>query len=158
MKRLLVAAFVAAALPAGAAAQQPAQDCAAGTSCAKPTSAFAALDFRRELGLTDEQVTRIEAAREELRAAHRTHCEPMHASTPTPEQEEQHHKEMAEIGQRWEAQAALALSDAQKAHLARLDAARPKPAQAGHGEHGAGHAPAQPAGESKEHAGHHPTH
>ena len=161
MKRLLFAALLAAALPAAASAQQAAQACAPGTSCAKPTSAFLALEFRRELSLTDEQASRIEAAREELRAAHRTHCAPMHASTPTPEQEEQHHKEMAEINQRWEAHAALALSDAQKAHLARLDAARPKPAQSEHGAgHGTGHGAGHGAGHSAPAAGHsgHPTH
>jgi hypothetical protein len=153
VKRILFVAALALALPAAAAAQQPAQACAAGTSCAKPTSAFLALEFRRELELNDQQVARIEAAREELRTAHRVHCAPMHASTPTEAQEEQHHKEMAEINQRWEAQAALALSEAQKAHLARLDAARPKPAATEHGAgHGGGHAAPAAAG----HTGQHP--
>ena len=154
MKKLVGAAALAIALavPAMGSAQahahpqghQPEQ---------KAPSAMTALEFTRELGLAPGQVSRLQAAKDGLKEAHRVHCAPMHASTPTAAQEEQHHREMKEIGDRFEAQAAAALTPEQTASLARLHAARPRPAApaAGHGEHGAGHgahhgaAPARPA-------------
>jgi hypothetical protein len=154
MKTILFAGAVAAAmaLPGTAWAQQaqaPAQACPAGTSCAAP-SPFLALDFRRELSLTDEQVAGIEKAKEELRDAHRVHCAPMHASTPTPEAEEKHHREMAEIKKAAEARAGAVLTPQQQTALASLDAARPRPAPAA-GEHH------HPAPAQQGHSGHHPS-
>jgi hypothetical protein len=157
MNKLLRAASLAlalAAFPAAAAAQNP-QTCAAAdgncrTEDVKP-SAFAALDHRQALGLTLQQATRIEAARAALREAHRVHCAPMHASTPTAAEEERHHAEMAVINDRHEAEASAALTPAQLASLARIHAARPK-TEGGHeaGHHGAA------APKTEGHAGHHP--
>lgn len=145
MKKLLCAASLAlglASLPVAAAAQAP-QACPAGdANCeaeARP-SAFTALDLRRELGLTDAQATRLEAVRAALRESHRVHCAPMHASKPTPEEEERHHAEMKEINDRAEAEASAVLSSTQLASLARIHAARPK---------------AEGGKETGSHAGHH---
>jgi hypothetical protein len=156
MNKLLCAATLAlglAALPAAASAQHPQTCTATDGSCraedVKP-SAFAALDHRQALGLTAEQATRIEAARAALREAHRVHCAPMHASTPTAAEEERHHAEMKTINDRHEADAAAALTPAQLAGLARIHAARPR-AEGGHeaGHHGAGQ-------KTEGQAGHHP--
>ncbi|HEU4456373.1 MAG TPA: hypothetical protein VFR81_25120, partial [Longimicrobium sp.] len=63
--------------------------------------------------------------------------------TPTPAQEEAHHREMKEITDRAHAQAAEVLTPAQRESLARLHAARSTPAaghqHGGQHQHGAGH-------------------
>jgi hypothetical protein len=143
MKKLLSAAALAIALaaPAGAAAQE-AKDAAA-------PSPLTALQYRQDLGLSAVQVTRLEAVRDSLQEAHRVHCAPVHASTPTPAQEDAHHREMKAIGDRYDAQAAAVLTREQLAGLARLAVARPQPAAAHHEEAGAHK-------DASGHAGHHP--
>lgn len=151
-KLIGAAAFAAAlALPAVGAAQDAAP--------ARQPSPFAALEVAQELQLTAEQQSAVTVARDSLREAHRVHCGPMHASTPTAAEEERHHAEMALINARWESQARAALTPAQMERLAVL---RPVPPQehaeehhddapaAGHGDHHA--APAPAAG----HGNHHP--
>lgn len=142
MKKLFSAAALVIALgsPAAARAQQA-------PAAATPPSPFTALRYVQDLGLSGAQVTRLQAVKSSLDEAHRVHCAPMHATTPSPAAEEAHHREMKEIGDRHNAQAAAVLTPAQLASLARLAAARPAPAAAHHdGEH------KEPA----EHAGHHP--
>jgi len=167
MHKLVGAAALVLALglpAAGAAQQTPAQQ----------PSPFAALDLAQELRITPEQLAALTVARDSLREAHRIHCAPMHASTPTEEEEARHHAEMAQINARWEGQARAALTPVQLERLAVL-----RPAQAAeHGEEhheaapaasGSGHpAPAaghggqhptpaqQPAPAAQGHAGHHP--
>jgi hypothetical protein len=150
-KLIGAAAFAAAlALPAAAAAQQ--------TAPAPQPSPFKALEVAQELQLTAEQQTAVTVARDSLREAHRIHCGPMHASTPTAAEEERHHAEMAQINARWEGVARGAMTPVQ---LERLAVLRPAPAPhaeenheatpaAGHGGHHP--APAPAAG----HGGHHP--
>ncbi|HEX6909924.1 MAG TPA: hypothetical protein VF142_06005 [Longimicrobium sp.] len=133
MIKLIGAAALAIALaaPASAFAQQS-------QTPAAPPSPLAALELKEELRLSPEQVTRLEGVRDGLKEAHRTHCGPMHATTPTPAQEEAHHREMKEITDRAHAQAAEVLTPAQRESLARLHAARSaKPA--GEHSHGSGH-------------------
>jgi len=141
MIKLLSAAALAIALAAPAASAQQTQAPAA--PAASPSNLAAlALELRQELQLSAEQVTRLEGVRDSLKEAHRVHCGPMHATTPTPAQEEAHHREMKEIGDRAHAQAATVLTPAQRESLARIHATRaPKPAgDHSHGEgHGAGH-------------------
>jgi hypothetical protein len=159
MHRIIgAAALVAAlALPAAAAAQQAAP--------ARQPSPFAALELAQELQLSAEQQAAVTVARDSLRAAHRIHCAPMHASTPSEADEARHHAEMALINARWEDAARGAMTPAQ---LDRLSLLRPVPAAeaqehhqatpaAGHAAPAAGHgghhpAPAPAAG----HGGHHP--
>jgi cellobiose-specific phosphotransferase system component IIA len=154
MKKLIGAAalVLGLALPVGGAAQQDAQP-----------SPFKALDVAQELQLTAEQRASITVARDSLREAHRIHCAPMHASTPSEADEAKHHAEMALINARWEGQARGALTPVQLTRLAELHPARPAaeahgdhhgaaPA-AGHGGHG-GHGAAHPAPAG--HSGHHP--
>lgn len=156
MNKLLCAASLAlglAAFPAAASAQNP-QTCTTDGGCRVQRvklDAFTALDFKEELGLTAEQATRIEAARTALREAHRVHCAPMHASTPTAAEEERHHAEMQVISDRYGAEAAAVLTPTQLAGLARIQATRPR-AEGGHeaGHHGAA------APKTEGHAGHHP--
>jgi hypothetical protein len=158
---MIGAAVVAAvlALPATSAAQQ---------STPRQPSPFAALELVAELQITPQQLAAITVARDSLREAHRIHCGPMHASTPTEAEEARHHAEMAQINARWEGQARSAMTPGQ---LERLAVLRPAPAAqehgedhhgdapaAGHGGHGAhqpaaGHGAQQPAAG---HAGHHP--
>jgi hypothetical protein len=136
-KLIGAAAFAAAlALPAAASAQAP------------QTSPFAALEVAQELQLTPQQQASITVARDSLREAHRIHCAPMHASTPTEAEEERHHAEMAQINARWEGQARAVLTPAQMERLAVL---RPAPAAAAE-EHGEGHHGAAPAAQG--HGGH----
>lgn len=142
MTKLFSAAALVLALaaPGAARAQQQAPAAPAPATPAAAPSALTALRYVQDLGLSNAQVTRLEAVKASLTEAHRIHCAPMHASTPTPAQEEAHHAEMKEIGDRHDAQAAAVLTPAQRASLSRLAAQRPAPA-AGHGEHkeGAGH-------------------
>jgi hypothetical protein len=152
MIKLLSAAALAIALavPAAASAQQ--SQAPAAQPSPSNLAAFA-LEAREELRLSPEQVTRLEAVRESLKEAHRTHCGPMHATTPTPAQEEAHHREMKEIGDRAHAQAATVLTPAQRESVARLHAARaPKPA--GEHSHGAGHGEGHGAGHGAGHGSH----
>jgi hypothetical protein len=151
MNRLFGAALVAAlGAPALLSAQAaPAQ---------QQPSPFAALERREELRLSAAQFSRITVARDSLREAHRIHCGPMHASTPTEAEEARHHAEMAAINERWEGVARAALTPEQVQRLAATQAASPAPA---HGEgHGAGHgahpAPATSAAPAAGHSGHHP--
>ncbi len=130
MNKLLCAASLAlglAAFPAAASAQNPQTCTATDGSCRVQRvklDAFTALDFKEELGLTAEQTTRIEAARAALREAHRVHCAPMHASTPTAAEEERHHAEMQVISNRYGSEAAAVLTPAQLAGLARIQVTR----------------------------------
>lgn len=153
MHRLTGAAVVAAvfALPAASAAQEAAP---------RQPSPFAALELVAELQITPQQLAAITVARDSLREAHRIHCAPMHASTPTEAEEARHHAEMAQINARWEGQARAALTPGQ---VERLAALRPPPAAAEHGDdhheapaasggHG-GHGAQQPAAA---HGAHHP--
>lgn len=157
MKKLIgAAALVAAlALPAAAAAQQDAPQ----------PSPFKALEVAQELQLTAEQQAAITVARDSLREAHRIHCAPMHASTPSEADEAKHHAEMALINARWETAARGAMTPVQLTRLAELRPApapaaaahgeghhADAPAAAGHGGHG-GHGAQQPAAG---HSGHHP--
>ena len=137
--------FSAAALVLALAAPGAARAQQAPAAPATPPRPLTALRYVQALGLTGAQVTRQETVKASLTEAHRIHCAPMHASTPTPAAEEAHHREMKEIGDRHNAQAAAVLTPAQLASLSRLAAQRPAPA-AGHGEH------KEPAG----HSGHHP--
>jgi len=141
MRRPVTAALLAAALsvPALLAGQAAAP---------KAPSPFTAIEVREELRITPQQLAQITEARDSLRAAHRLHCAPMHASTPTEAEEERHHAEMAAINARWETQARAALTAEQ---LRRLAALRPPPAQP------AGHARPEGSGAAREeHRGHHP--
>lgn len=146
MTKLFSAAALALALaaPTAARAQQQAPAAPAPATPAAAPSALTALRYVQDLGLSNAQVTRLEAVKASLTEAHRIHCAPMHASTPTPAQEEAHHAEMKEIGDRHNAQAAAVLTPAQLASLSRLAARNPAPA-AGHGEHK----------EGASHSGHH---
>jgi hypothetical protein len=135
---------IALAVPAAANAQQA--PAAAAPATPAPPAALTALRHIQDLGLSGAQVTRLEAVKASLQEAHRVHCGPMHASTPTPAQEEAHHREMKEIGDRHDAQASAVLTADQLARLARLAPARPAPAH-----HGAEHK--EPAAG---HSGHHP--
>jgi hypothetical protein len=144
MSKLFSAAALALALAAPTAARAQQAQAAPATPAPAP-SALTALRYVQDLGLSNAQVTRLEAVKASLTEAHRVHCAPMHASTPTPAQEEAHHAEMKEIGDRHNAQATAVLTPAQRASLARLAAQRPAPA-AGHGEHK----------EGSGHSGHHP--
>ncbi|HEX6038103.1 hypothetical protein [Longimicrobium sp.] len=157
MHRMIGAAVVAAvlALPATSAAQQ---------STPREPSPFAALELVAELQITPQQLAAITVARDSLREAHRVHCAPMHASTPSEADEARHHAEMAQINARWEGQAREAMTPVQ---LERLAVLRPAPAAEEHGEdhhaeapaaaagHGA-HQPAPAAQPAQNHAGHHP--
>lgn len=165
MHRMIGAAVVAAvfALPAASAAQQSTQP---------QTSPFAALELVAELQITPQQLAAITVARDSLREAHRIHCAPMHASTPSEADEARHHAEMAQINARWEGQARAALTPAQAERLAVLRPApvaqehgdehhAEAPAAAGHAGHGAqqpaaGHAHPAPAQPAQTHAGHTP--
>ncbi len=151
MTKLLSAAALAIALaaPAVASAQQgQAQQTASPSNLA----AFA-LEVRQELRLSPEQVTRLEGVRDSLKEAHRVHCGPMHATTPTPAQEEAHHREMKEIGDRAHAQAATVLTPAQRESVARLHAARAAAKPAGEHSHGEGHGAGHGAdGAAQDHA------
>jgi hypothetical protein len=142
MNKLFGAALAAVlALPAAAAAQQ----------AAPAPSPFAALDVAQELQLSPDQAAAITVARDSLREAHRVHCAPMHASTPSEADEAKHHAEMALINARWEGAARGAMTPVQ---LERLAVLRPVPPQehaeehhddapaAGHGDHHAAPAPA----------------
>lgn len=142
MKKLFSAAAlaIAFAVPAAARAQQA-------PAAATPPSPLTALRYVQDLGLSGAQVSRLEAVKSSLQEAHRIHCAPMHATTPTPAAEEAHHREMKEIGDRHDAQAAAVLTAEQRASLARLAATRP--AADAHGEHEEHKEPA-------DHAGHHP--
>lgn len=147
-KLIGAAAFVAAlALPAAASAQQDAAP--------RQPSPFAALELAQELQLTAEQQSAITVARDSLRAAHRLHCAPMHASTPSEEDEARHHAEMALINARWETAARGAMTPVQLERLAVLRPVQPA-AEHGEGHHGAapaaghGNHPAPAAG----HGGH----
>jgi hypothetical protein len=150
-KLIGAAALVAAlALPAAASAQQDAAP--------RQPSPFAALELAQELQLTAEQQAAITVARDSLRAAHRIHCAPMHASTPSEEDEARHHAEMALINARWETAARGAMTPVQLERLAVLRPVQPAAEAHGEGHHGAapaaghgGHA-APAAG----HGGHHP--
>lgn len=156
MKKLVGAAALALSLglPAAAAAQ-----------AAPQPSPFAALEVAAELQLTADQQAAVTVARDSLREAHRVHCAPMHASTPTEAEEARHHAEMALINARWEGQARAALTPVQ---LERLAVLRPPRAAEEHGDHheaapagqghGAGHGGhgAQPAAGQSGHSGHHP--
>lgn len=139
MKLIIGAAALALSLglPAAAAAQAP------------QPSPFKALEVAEELALTAEQQAAVTVARDSLREAHRIHCAPMHASTPSEADEAKHHAEMALINARWENEARAALTPVQLARLADL---RPvQPAAAEHGHHGAA-----PAAGDGGHGGHHP--
>lgn len=140
MKKLFGAAALVAALtlPAAGHAQQQA-------AAAAPPSALTALRYRQDLGLSDGQVAQLETVKASLQEAHRVHCAPMHATTPTPAAEEAHHREMKAIGDQHDARAAAVLTPAQLASLARLAAANP-PAAEHHEEHaeGAGHSGQHP--------------
>jgi len=140
MKKLMSAAalVIALAAPAAARAQQA-------PDAATPPSPLTALRYVQDLGLSSAQVARLETVKASLTEAHRVHCAPMHAGTPTPAQEEAHHREMKEIGDRHDADAAAVLTPAQLAGLARLAAQHPAPAH-----HDGDHK------EPVEHAGHHP--
>jgi len=150
MNKLLCAASLAlglAAFPAAASAQQPQPCTATDGSCRVQRvklDAFAALEYKEELGLTAEQVARIEASRAALREAHRVHCAPMHASTPTAAEEERHHAEMQVISDRYGSEAAAVLTPVQLAGLARIQVTRPR-TENGHeaGHHGAAQKPAE---------------
>ena len=149
MTKLFSAAALALALavPAAANAQQaPAAAAPATPAAPAAPPALTALRHIQDLGLSGAQVTRLEAVKASLQEAHRVHCGPMHASTPTPAQEEAHHREMKEIGDRHNAQASAVLTADQLARLARLAPARPAPAH-----HGADHK--EPAGHSGNHPG-----
>lgn len=175
MRRMTgIAALVAAlVLPVAAAAQQAA---------AQP-SPFKALEVAAELQLTPQQTATITVARDSLREAHRIHCAPMHATTPSAEAEERHHAEMALINARWEGEARGAMTLVQLERLAVLRPVQPaadahgghhgaapaaqghggqhgtqQPASAGHGHgHGGQHsAPAAPATTPAHNHGHHP--
>lgn len=172
MKMLIGAAALVLALglpAAGAAQEAPAQP-----------SPFKALEVADELQLTAEQRAAVTVARDSLREAHRVHCAPMHASTPSEADEAKHHAEMALINARWEGQARGAMTPVQLARLAELRPVRPAaeahgdhhgsaPEPAGHGGHhgaqqpaAAGHgghhpAPAAPATQPAQHSGHHPS-
>jgi cellobiose-specific phosphotransferase system component IIA len=165
MKMLIGAAALALSLvlPVSAAAQQ---------ADAQP-SPFKALEVAEELQLTAEQRASITVARDSLREAHRIHCAPMHASTPSEADEAKHHAEMALINARWEGAARGAMTPVQLTRLAELRPVQPAagahggdhhqaaPAAAGHGgHHGAHPAPATaPAAKPAQgHAGHHPSH
>jgi cellobiose-specific phosphotransferase system component IIA len=147
MRKIIgAAAFAAAlALPAAGAAQQAAP--------ARQPSPFAALEVAQELQLTPQQQAAVTAARDSLREAHRIHCGPMHASTPSEADEARHHADMALINARWEDAARGAMTPVQ---LERLAVLRPAPAahaeehDEGEAAHGGHAAPA--AG----HGGHHP--
>lgn len=140
MHRMIgAAAFVAAlALPPAAAAQQDASP--------RQPSPFAALELAGELQLTAEQQSAITVARDSLREAHRIHCAPMHATTPSEEAEARHHAEMALINARWETAARGAMTPVQLERLAVL-----RPVQTAAEEHGKDHHDAAPAAG---HAGH----
>lgn len=144
MRRMTsIAALVAAlTLPVAAAAQQPA-------AAAQP-SPFKALEVAAELQLTPQQTATITVARDSLREAHRVHCAPMHATTPSAEAEARHHAEMALINARWEGEARGAMTPVQ---LERLAVLRPvQPAADAHGDH---HGAQQPASAGHGHGGHH---
>jgi hypothetical protein len=147
MHKLIGAAVFAAALalPAAAAAQQ--------TAPALQPSPFKALDVAQELRLTPEQQATITVARDSLREAHRVHCGPMHASTPTPAEEERHHAEMAQINARWEGVARGAMTPVQ---LERLAVLHPAPAPAAEEHHEAAPAHGDHAAPAAGHGGHHP--
>lgn len=151
MKMVIGAAAFAAvlALPAAAAAQAP------------QPSPFKALEVAAELQLSTQQQASITVARDSLREAHRIHCGPMHASTPSEADEARHHAEMALINARWEDQARAAMTPVQLTRLAELRPVQPAPeehgdhhgtapAASGHGGHGA----QQPASASAGHGGH----
>jgi hypothetical protein len=154
MKMLIGAAALVLALgvPAAAAAQQaPAQP-----------SPFKALEVADELQLTPDQRAAVTVARDSLREAHRIHCGPMHASTPSEADEARHHAEMALINARWEGQARAAMTPVQLTRLAELRPVQPAaaehgdhhgaaPAAQGHGGH-QGHGAQQPAAAG--HGGH----
>lgn len=161
MKLIGAAALVLGlALPATAHAQD---------ADAQP-SPFKALESAQELQLTAEQQATITVARDSLREAHRIHCAPMHASTPSEADEAKHHAEMALINARWEGQARAALTPVQLTRLAELH--RPAAADhagheaapaAGHGDHhgaapASGHAHPAPAAKPAEGHAHHPSH
>jgi cellobiose-specific phosphotransferase system component IIA len=172
MKMLIGAAALALAfaLPVSASAQADAQP-----------SPFKALEVAEELQLSAEQRASITVARDSLREAHRIHCAPMHASTPSEANEAKHHAEMALINARWEGAARGAMTPVQLTRLAELRPVQPAagahggdhhqaaPAAAGHGgHHGAqpapaaaghgGHHGAQPAPAAAGHSGHHGAH
>lgn len=151
MKTLIRAAAVAVLLMAPAVLS--AQDA---------PSPFLAINHKDELQLTPAQLAQITVARDSLREAHRIHCAPMHATTPSPEAEAKHHEEMAVINARWEGQARASLTQAQQARLAQL---APAPAASAEhhdeGHHGGGSQPAAaatpaPAAPAQHHSGHHP--
>lgn len=141
MKMLVGAAALVLALgvPAAAAAQQDAPQ----------PSPFKALEVAQELELSAEQQASITVARDSLRQAHRIHCAPMHASTPSEEAEARHHAEMALINARWEGQARAAMTPVQLTRLAQL-----RPVQPAAGEHGGGHHGAAPAAGHGAHGAH----
>jgi cellobiose-specific phosphotransferase system component IIA len=137
MKMLIGAALaLSLALPAAGAAQAP------------QPSPFKALEVAEELQLTADQRASITVARDSLREAHRIHCAPMHASTPSEADEAKHHAEMAVINARWEGAARGAMTPVQLQRLADL-----RPAQPAAGDHGGDHHQAAPAAAG--HGGHH---
>ncbi len=140
MHKLIGAAALAAALalPAAAAAQQDASP---------QPSPFKALEVAQELQLTAEQQAAITVARDSLREAHRIHCAPMHASTPSEADEAKHHAEMALINARWEGAARGAMTPVQLERLAVL-----RPAQPAAEAHGGDHHGAAPAAGHENHA------
>lgn len=147
MNKLIGAAAFAAALafPAAAAAQDAA--------AAPQPSPFKALEVAQELQLTDQQQATITVARDSLREAHRIHCGPMHASTPTAAEEERHHAEMAQINARWEGVARGAMTPVQ---LERLAVLRPPPPASAQEHHEAAPAHGGHAAPAAGHGGHHP--
>ena len=157
MKMLIGAAAFAAvlALPVAATAQAP------------QPSPFKALEVAQELQLSAQQQASITVARDSLREAHRIHCGPMHASTPSEADEAKHHAEMALLNARWEDQARAAMTPVQLTRLAELRPVQPAaaehgdhhgtaPAAAGHGAHGAQQPASAGHGSHGSHGGQHP--